>query len=97
MELKLEIDDVVQCIHTQEIGKVVAISIKWGWFRVQYNGGRECEYRMYAGSHQSVRKVTDSDYCVKCGKSYDFCTCREEWADALLKLENSGVTDYWRE
>lgn len=73
--------DRIESKHTLEEGDVIEVNEKWGWFRVRWDKGMIKEYSLNDPGASFI-KIKDG---------------AEIRADYLLRLENSGLTDYWRE
>ena len=79
------VGDVVQSRHTREMGEVTEVNKYWGWFKVHYDNDTIRVYKISKTHENSVilRKASKLS--------------KEARADALLRKENSGITDFWRE
>ena len=84
-----KIDDIVANRITHRTGRIIEINTKYGWFRVRYDDGFIKEYR-YHGNREDlgVYKLTPQEL-----NEYK----KIQRADELLRKENAGITDHWRD
>jgi len=76
-----EVGDIVQSMHNEKTGKVVEVSNRYGWCKVEYPDRSYYRFNITSYSeNQALRKLT-----------------AEERADYFLKLENAGITDFWQD
>jgi hypothetical protein len=76
------VGDLVESTYNYKLGKVIEIDNQFGWFSIKYfDTGK-------------IKRYSINTY----GENSSFRRLRdEERADFFLKLENAGLTDYWKE
>ena len=87
-----KVGDIIESKHTLRKGEVIEVNSYWGWYKVKYSPNFIREYRITHTSNSSTRICKPDDYI-----EHFLSEMKEARADSLLKAENMGITDYWRE